>query len=74
MAIHEKQEFANGVIRIHFLNPIQGDYALCGQDIAGDTIDENGAYDNATQTKEKVTCQQCILIVEYCKSINRNEY
>lgn len=74
MAIHEKQEFENGVIIIHFLSPFQSDYALCGQDIVGDSIDENGAYDNATHTKEKVTCQSCIRIVEYCKKIKRIEH
>ena len=72
--IREKQIFENGDVVIHFRSPIQSDYALCGQDLAGDSIDERGNYENSIQTNERVTCKTCIEIVEYCKEIKRNSY
>lgn len=72
--IHEKQIFANGDVVIHFRSPIQSDYALCGQDLAGDSIDDRGNYENSIQTKEKITCRHCIEIVEYCKAVKQSEF
>jgi len=66
--------FANGESEIHFSGANQDDYALCGQDISGDDIDERGRYENANTTKEKVNCKHCIRIVEHCKKIKSSEY
>jgi len=74
MAIKEKITFENKNTIIHFRGTGQSDYGLCGADLAGDTIHENGKYDNAEQTTEKVNCEDCIGIVNYCKGIKRAEY
>lgn len=52
---------------IHFENPTgsQQDYTLCGITLDGDT-ETAGGYVN---TNQKVNCEHCIRIVEYCKKI-----
>ena len=70
----QKQIFENGVEIVHFVGVSQPDYALCGQDLAGDSIDENGKYDTAMVTLDKCDCKDCIRIVEVCKIIKRSEY
>ncbi len=67
--IKDKITFANGSAIIHFRGIFQKDYALCGADLAGDSIDENGYYDESKITDEKVNCPHCIAIVDYCKKI-----
>jgi len=74
MPTHEKIEYKNGVTVVHFSNPIQDDYSLCGCDLGGDSLDENGAYENSNTVKEKVDCLNCIRIVQYCKKIRENEF
>lgn len=70
MAIREKI-IENGKATVHFLGVGQQDYALCGQDLAGDST---LGYEESQGTKEKVTCRDCIAIVEYCKKIKRSEW
>lgn len=72
--IHQKQIFENGESVIHFPGAHQSDYSLCGQDLAGDSLDERGNYEQSEYTKEKVNCKDCIKIVEHCKSILKSEY
>lgn len=61
----------NGKEVIHFVGVGQNDYALCGQDLAGDVF---LGCEEAAPTKNKVTCSDCIDIVKYCKKIRRAEY
>lgn len=70
MALREKI-IENGKVTVHFVGVGQKDYALCGQDLAGDS---KLGYTESQNTKEKVTCRDCIEIVEYCRSIKRSEY
>jgi hypothetical protein len=75
MAHKQKIIFKNGEEVVHFTGVGQGDYALCGHDLAGDSIfDDRGGYKCATPTDDKVTCVACIEIVEYCKTIKTTEY
>lgn len=73
MGIHYKQIFESGKSIVHFASNGQGDYALCGQDIAGDDFSHEEAYGEATITKEKVNCKDCISLVRYCKSLKLKE-
>ncbi len=70
MALREKI-IENGNATIHFVGEGQKDYALCGQDLAGDS---KLGYEKSEGTKERVTCRDCIAIVEYCKKIKRSEW
>mgnify|MGYP003613857238 CR=1 FL=1 len=70
MALREKI-IENGNVTIHFVGVGQKDYALCGQDLAGDS---KLGYEESEGTKERVTCRDCIAIVEYCKKIKRSEW
>jgi len=69
--MRELLKYNDGTEIVHFVGVGQKDFALCGQDLAGD--DEMG-WSSSTETKLKVNCKNCIEIVEYCKSINRNEW
>lgn len=73
MTIKQKVTFENGKTVVHFMGTGQADYALCGHDLAGDSIHENGSYGESTDTEEKVNCKHCISIVMYCKNIKNNE-
>jgi hypothetical protein len=70
MALREKI-IENGKATIHFVGVGQKDYTLCGQDLAGDRA---LGYDESIGTKERVTCRDCIAVVEYCKKINSSEW
>ena len=48
---------------------VHTDLTLCGITLDGDSYTA-GSF---AITKEKVNCSQCIQIVKYCKSINKNE-
>lgn len=72
--IRLKQIFNTGVELVHFVSVTEMDRALCGQDLAGDDIDDRGSYEMAEKTKNKVDCQDCIKIVEHCRLIKRSEY
>ena len=76
MAYKQELTYRDGTKEIHFTSSGEMDRALCGQDLAGDTADwiEGGGYDQAQQTMKKVDCKYCIEVVEYCKSINNNEF
>lgn len=74
MSKKQKQVFSSGKSLVHFTGTGQTDYALCGQDLAGDSIDDRGVYEAALPTDEKVNCADCIRIVEYCKSIKETDY
>ncbi len=70
MAIRE-QIVIDGEVIVHFVGIGQKDYALCGQDLAGDT---GLGWEPGEQTKEKVNCPNCIATVEFCKKIKRSEF
>lgn len=70
MAIREKI-IENGKVIVHFVGVRQQDYALCGQDLAGDS---KLGYLESQRTNEKVTCRDCIAIVKFCKTIKRSEW
>ena len=69
-----KQIFDTGVELVHFASVTEMDRALCGQDLAGDDMDDRGTYEMAEKTKEKANCLDCIKIVEHCKSIKKSEW
>jgi hypothetical protein len=69
-----KQKFSKGLQVVHFVSTIEIDRALCGQDLAGDNIDDRGEYKAAEETQDKVDCIDCIRIIKHCKSIKRGEY
>lgn len=75
MATRQKITFENSdkEPEIHFVDFGQKDMALCGHDLAGDDC-YGYTYEEATDTKEKVNCKDCIAIVEYCKKIKASEY
>ncbi|SFC81269.1 hypothetical protein SAMN05421780_11062 [Flexibacter flexilis DSM 6793] len=70
MATREKIT-QDGKQLVHFLGFGQKDYALCGQDLAGDNL---LGYEASQTTNEKVNCPDCIEIVVYCKKIKYSEY
>ena len=70
MAIREKI-IENGKATVHFVGVGQQDYALCGQDLAGDS---KLGYEESQVTKEKVTCRDCISILEFYNKIKRSEW
>lgn len=49
---------------VHCISAGQSDYSLCGHDLAGDTD-----YDNAVRTTEKINCEDCIDIINFCKRL-----
>lgn len=72
----QKIEFEDGFTTVHFTGTQQSDYALCGQDLAGDgaNFTGHGAYPTAELTKDKVDCEDCLRIVAYCKSIKKHDF
>lgn len=52
---------------VHYDSPIQGggDTALCGFDLAGDSRPDY-SYDAAQETNKRVTCPDCIAIMQFC--------
>lgn len=54
---------------VHFVGCIS-DYTLCGITMDLDT-DTAGGFNDTTK---KVDCEQCIRIINYCKSISKNQY
>lgn len=71
--LKQKLIYEDGFTVVHFTGTTQSDYALCGQDLAGDNAnyDGHGGYGVAEATYSKVDCKDCIRIVSYCKSIDR---
>lgn len=58
----------NGKKEIHYNSPIQsGEYSLCGHDLCGDDF---GGWKEGELTDKKVNCEDCLAIVQYCKTIN----
>jgi hypothetical protein len=47
------------------------DMALCGQDLMGDSY---LGWEQAKPTTAKITCENCIRIIEYCKKIKKSQY
>ena len=58
----------NGVTTVHYVGVFQKDYALCGQDLAGDNL-KDCEYDSGVVTDEDVNCKDCLAIVNYCHSL-----
>lgn len=54
----------NGKTIIHCTGTQGADYALCGHDTAGD---EALGWGGGIRTAEKVNCQSCIDIIEFCQ-------
>lgn len=52
---------------VHCVSAGQSDYSLCGHDLAGDTD-----YDSAIRTTEKINCEDCIDIINFCKRLPDN--
>ena len=48
---------------------VVSDYTLCGLSMDGDT-ETTGEYDNVS---EKITCEQCLEIIRYCRKIKINQ-
>jgi len=65
--------FKDGGTEVHFGGVSQKDVSLCLHDLSGDDC-FGRSYAAASVTKDKVDCKDCIAIVNYCKSINENEY
>ncbi len=55
---------------VHFSGGTNIDYTLCGLTMDGDEK-TGGAFDN---TNKKVNCPECIGMVEFCKTVKKNEY
>lgn len=68
--LKKAQIFESGKIIVHFTGVFQSDYALCGQDLAGDSagFDGEGAYESEP-TNNKVDCEDCLRIVYHCKKL-----
>lgn len=57
----------NGESSTHYDGVFQpGDVALCGHDLMGDS---HLGWDQGVETKRKVNCQSCLIIIEHVKSI-----
>jgi hypothetical protein len=52
---------------VHCISAGQADYSLCGHDLAGDT-----EYGSAVRTTEKINCEDCINIINFCKRLPDN--
>ena len=57
---------------IHAEGIFDDSYSLCGVDLSGDDC-RGLSYYEATATEEKITCEQCITIINHCKNISRKE-
>lgn len=55
---------------VHFPSTNGGDYTLCGLTLDGDPCTA-GDY---VETDERVDCDQCIAIVNFCKAIKKREF
>lgn len=55
---------------IHFPAPGGNDFTLCGLTLDEDPLTA-GDY---KETMEKVDCEYCIQIVEFCKKISKTKY
>lgn len=67
MAVHIKIKSDRGT-EIHFAG-VFDDHTLCGLSTSSDDgIEIKG------QVPQKVNCQDCIKIVDFCKAINNNEF
>ena len=60
------------VVIIHASSITDDSYSLCGVDLAGDD-NRDLSYDEAEDTNEKITCQQCKELILHCKKINKNQ-
>lgn len=56
----------NGQELIHYRGPFQGDVALCGHDLAGDSI-HGDSWDRAEYTNRRVNCRECLIIMHYVR-------
>ena len=57
---------------IHAAGIFDDSYSLCGVDLCGDNC-VGLSYYQAIDTNEKITCEQCISIINHCKQIKKTE-
>lgn len=55
---------------VHVGSVLSGDSSLCGHDLAGD---ETMGWSMGEPTKDKVTCEDCIRVVDYARKIKESE-
>ena len=62
--IMSKKLFYKNNYGVHLVNPLIGDTTFCGQPLEG-----HDDTDVATVTSSPVTCQDCIILIEYARGV-----
>lgn len=68
--MNQKITFNDGTTIVHAIGQGQSDYALCGDDLAGDSGLGvlGGGYGEAQPTNDAIDCKVCLAVIEHVKN------